>query len=126
MSLPTDYTIRRNGPDFEVWHTHLGLLLDGCESYGSAEDHAIEDAAERAARAEAEAADAEHDAIGDFLHACDRGDFAQGLMVGRGADRAESAFLAALREAHRTREALTDRALVSAARRRGASLAEAA
>ena len=40
MSLPPDYSIRRNGHDYEVWHAHFGLLVEVCETYGSAEDHA--------------------------------------------------------------------------------------
>lgn len=106
MSLPPDYSIRRNGHDYEVWHAHFGLLVEVCETYGSAEDHAHEHAADRIAADLDVASDAEHDAIADLLHAVDRGDFGDAFMVGRGEDRIESAYLSGLRDACAARNRL--------------------
>ena len=64
MSIPTDYQIRRNGHSYEVWHEHFGLLIEDCETYGSAEDHAHEHAAERAEMAQFELSQSLADAVG--------------------------------------------------------------
>ena len=97
MSLPTDYSIRRNGHAYEVWHQHHGLLIEDCETYGSAEDHAHEHAAERAEMAALELNEQRAAALADFIYALDRGDFDRGVHVGVGEDRVESSYITALR-----------------------------
>ena len=98
MSLPSpEYSIRSNGHSYEVWHSHFGLLIEDCETYGSAEDHAHEHAAERADIAQHELNEQRAAALADFIHALNRGDFDRGIHVGVGEDRVESSYITALR-----------------------------
>ena len=100
MSLPPDYSIRRNGNSYEVWHSHYGCVLKECYSYGSAEDHAHEHAAEREEMAKHDLSEGLADAVADFLKDLERFEVLRHLTIGVAEDRAEIASLQSLRSAH--------------------------
>ena len=91
-NLHPAFWIARNGATYEI-RSRFGVEMDGIETQGSAEGHleAFLDAA-----ADEDDASAPRAAIADFLHALDRGDFGD-LRIGPSYDRAESAFITALR-----------------------------
>lgn len=122
MSSPTYYARQQSNRLWSVVCSRRGEILEDIDCIGSAQAHIAElEAEDRAAEAEA-LADAQHDAIGDFLHAVDRGDFGDALKVGPASNRAESAFVAGLRTAYAARAALSDRSLTATAHDRGVSL----
>ena len=100
MSLPTDYRItRQSNGTYAVEHTHFGFLADEFACRASAEDWAIEHAAERAEMAQHELPESLADAVADFLADLDRHQLTDRLSVGIAEDRCEIASLRAVRSA---------------------------